>query len=188
MLDKRERRPNDAPETLMETFMRLTPASLALAALLATSSSMVMSQKPAAPAAAVNPQAEAWKAQGAAARARGDLTAAVDAYEVALLLNPRDNSIVMALASLARAQQLPGKAIRYYEAVLRDNPNDLAALLGEGQAMVDKGAIESARQTLTKLQTACKRACPQASELSAAIARGAPRVVAAETPKSTAAN
>lgn len=168
--------------------MRLTPASLALAALFAISSSMVTGQQPAPPPVVANPQAEGWKAQGAAARARGDLPAAVDAYEVALLIDPRDNGTVLALAELARAQGLPGKAIRYYELVLRDQPANIAALLGEGQAMVEKGAIESARQTLAKLQAACKRACPQAGALSAAIARGAPRVTSAQAPRGATAN
>jgi tetratricopeptide (TPR) repeat protein len=177
----------DAPETLWETFMRLTPASIALAGLLAIGSSAAISQKPAAPVPA-NPAAEAWKAEGASARARGDFAAANDAYEVAMLLNPRDSSIMIALAGLARSQQLPGKAIRYYEQVLRDNPNDLTALQGEGLAMVDKGALESARQTLAKLQAACKRVCTQATELSAAISRGAPRVVTAEATKASATN
>lgn len=163
--------------------MRFTPASILLASALALSASSGMSQKTAAPA--TNSRAAPWVAKGAQALASGNLTVARDAYETALLLSPQDTDIFLQLGKIARAQKLPGKAIRFYGRVLDLDETNQAALQGEGLAMMDKGATESARETLAKLRAICKSSCAAAEPLAAAIAAGAPKVAAADTPKAT---
>lgn len=154
--------------------MRLAPVSIALALALAAVSSSGVGQRPDAQ---INPRSTELLQKGEAARAAGNLEAANDALESALAVDPRNRAAYVALGRVARAQSLPGKAIRYYRDALSLDPNDTAALSGEGEAMVQKGAVESAKADLQKLQQACKGNCPPAQALAAAIAKGPPPAV-----------
>lgn len=158
--------------------MRFTPASIMLAGALALSASSTLGKKAEMPA----PSARAvqWTVKAQEALAAGHIDQARDAYETALLLAPQDASIYLALGKIARSQKMPGKAIRYYSRVLDLDPNNQTALQGEGMAMMDKGATESARETLAKLRGVCKQNCASAEPLVAAIAAGAPKVAAAD--------
>lgn len=158
--------------------MRFTPASILLATALALSASSGFTQKSAEGAS--NPRAAEWVAKGKTAYAAGKLEQARNAFETGLLLAPSDISIYMELAKVARAEKLPGKAIRYYGRVIELEPDHQLALQGEGLAMMEKGATESARETLAKLRTVCKTSCASAEPLVAAIAAGAPKVATAE--------
>lgn len=158
--------------------MRFTPASILLATAFALSASSGFTQK--ADEGASNPRAAEWVAKGKAAQAAGKLEQARDAYETGLVLAPRDTSIYMELAKIARAEKVPGKAIRYYGRVLEIEPTNQLALQGEGLAMMEKGATESARETLAKLRTICKTSCASADPLVASIAVGAPKVASAQ--------
>lgn len=132
------------------------------------------------------PQSQALLEGGAAAQKTGDLNAAVDLYEAALTADPRNRSAIIALAQVARAQALPGKAISLYREALLLEPNDLVAVTGQGEALVDKGAIELAREKLTDAQRLCASKCPQVTALERSIkASDAKKMVAAEaiTPK-----
>ncbi len=111
----------------------------------------------------------------------GDLGAAVDFYESALAADPRNRSAIIAMAQVARAQGLPGKAIGLYREALLLEPNDIVALTGQGEALADRGAIELAREKLADAKRACKTNCPQIAALEKTIANSdAKRVVAAE--------
>lgn len=154
--------------------MRFTPATIALAAVLATVSSVGVSQRPDAQ---IEPLSLEWQKKGEAAERGGDLVAATDALETALAIDPRNRSAYLSLGKVARAQGLQGKAIRYYREALLIDPTDVAALSGQGQAMVEKGAVAKARETLAQVKTLCKTDCPAATQLSAAIAKGAPPMV-----------
>ena len=60
-------------------------------------------------------------------------------------------------------------------------PINLAAIAGEGQALVEKGALEKAKGSLAKLESLCGASCPETQTLSATIAAGPPaRVQTAE--------
>lgn len=155
--------------------MRFTPASILLASALALSASSGLSQRSAL--AEPSPQAAQWMAKGSAAMKAGDLSKSRDAYETALLLAPSQPAIFMELAKIARAQKMPGKAIRYYGRTLDLDPGNQLALQGEGLAMMDKGATESAREILAKLRLLCKSSCAGADQLAAAIAAGPPATV-----------
>ncbi len=97
-----------------------------------------------------------------------------------MLLSPGDPDIYFALGKIARGQKMPGRAIKYFDDALRLDPKNQAALQEEGLAMMDKGAIESARQTLAQLKTMCAKNCAITEPLAAAIAAGPPKYMTAE--------
>ena len=112
--------------------------------------------------------------QGRAAKAAGNLDGATDALETALAVDPRNRPAFIVLAQVAEARDLPGKAIRLYREALLLEPNDVQALKGQGEAMVMKGAVLRAKENLAKIRTLCKGACPEATSLTAIIAKGPP--------------
>jgi tetratricopeptide (TPR) repeat protein len=172
-------------ETFWETAMRFTPAAILLVTSLALTASSSLGQK-GTPAGAkmvaqmASPKAAAWVEQGAQALAAGDLDEARTAYETALLLSPGDASLYFALGKIARAEKRPGAAIKFFADSRRLDPQNQAALQQEGLAMMDKGAIESARQTLAELKTMCQTSCAIAEPLTAAIAAGPPKIQTAD--------
>lgn len=156
--------------------MRFAPASAALALLFAVTASVGQGADH-----VPDPRAAMLVAEGRAVLEAGQPQAAIDAFEAALAIDPAHTAIFLDLAEVARREGLQGKAIRYYREALERDPGNLAALSGEGEALVEKGAIEKARRNLAKLQSMCSGACPEAQDLAAAIARGPqPRVLTAE--------
>lgn len=127
------------------------------------------------------PRSIALQQEGHKAQDAGDLDAAIGFYESALAADPRNRSAIIALAQVARAQGLPGKAIGLYREALVLEPNDIVALTGQGEALADKGALELAREKLAEAQRVCSDKCPQVAALEKTIASSASkRVVAAE--------
>lgn len=119
---------------------------------------------------------------GQAAQKAGNLDDAIGLYESALVADPRNRSAIVALAQVARVQGLPGKAIALYREALLIEPNDVVALTGQGEAMIEKGAIELARENLANAQRVCPSKCPQVAALDRAIkASDERRLVAADT-------
>jgi Tfp pilus assembly protein PilF len=155
----------------METLMRLTPIALSVALALATMASAGQGQLPDDQ---INPRSMALLQQGQALTASGQYDQAIDALESALVIDPRNRAAYVALARVAQGQKLPGKAVRLYAEALKLEPNDLTALAGQGEALVQRGAVERAKRNLEKLRTVCKDTCPQATTLAAAIAKGPP--------------
>lgn len=127
------------------------------------------------------PQSIALQAEGQKSQEAGDLDLAIDYYESALAVDPRNRSAIIALAQVARAQGLPGKAIGLYREALLLEPNDVIALTGQGEALADKGALELAREKLATAKRLCAQKCPQVAALERSISTSAEkRVVAAE--------
>jgi Tfp pilus assembly protein PilF len=151
--------------------MRFSPIALGLSLMLAAVSSSGLSQKPDNQ---IDPRSAALTQQADAARKAGKLSAARDLYETALAVDPRNRFAFVGLGEVARKEALPGKAIRFYAEALAIEPNDPAVLGGQGEAMVEKGAIERAKLNLARVRTLCKTACQPATELAAAIAKGPP--------------
>lgn len=148
--------------------MRYAPAAAALSLALALSASVGFAG-PRAPA----PRAAMLIADGDAALRAGDSQGAVDAFEAALTVDPGYTPTLLRLAEAARANDLQGKAIRYYRKALEREPKNLEAIAGEGVALAEKGALAKAREKLALVEKACgKDACAPAQALSAAIARG----------------
>ncbi|KAK0334596.1 hypothetical protein LTR94_016321 [Friedmanniomyces endolithicus] len=161
------------PETWLEILMRFTPASIALAVLLTTVSSVGLTQRPDTQ---IEPRSIEWQKAGEAARKAGNLTGATDALESALAVDPRNRAAYIELAEVARAQGLQGKAIRLYKEALLLDPTDVTAIAGQGEAMVAKGAIAKAKENLAQAQSLCKGSCPEVAQLNAAIQKGPPAV------------
>ena len=141
-----------------------------IAALFAVVSSVGVTK---APDSQIDPVSLAWAAKGDAARNAGDLDAANDAYESALAVDPRNRAVFVALGDIARGQGLQGKAVCFYNAALRLEPTDMAALGGTVRALADRGAIANARENLSRMQTLCRGSCPQIAELSMLIEKQA---------------
>jgi Tfp pilus assembly protein PilF len=164
----------------VEILMRFSPVAIALSLTLAAVSSGVNGQKADDQ---INPKSLALLTEGQAALKAGNLQGANDALETALAIDPRNRGAFVALGRVAQAQQLPGKAIRMYFEALALEPNDVAALSAQGEAMVQKGAVERARANLARVKALCKSECAPATELAAAIAKGPPpAAVAAAQP------
>ncbi|MBC7158554.1 MAG: tetratricopeptide repeat protein [Porphyrobacter sp.] len=155
--------------------MRYLPAALALSLLVAMTSSVGYGaeREP-------DPRAAALVAQGRSALAAGQVQDAVDLFEAALAVDPAFTRVYLDLADAARRQGLQGKAIHYYREALEREPGNLAALSGEGEALVEKGAVEKARRNLARIESICGGGCEEARQLAAAIASGPPPVQTAE--------
>src|SRR3954465_12839771 len=165
----------------MEFLMRLTPIVLTLAIAAATMASAGQSQRPDDQ---IDPRPTALVQQAQAQSAAGRFDEANDLLETALAVDPRNRAAYIALGHVAQAQRLPGKAVRYYADALRMEPNDVNALAGQGEAYVQRGAVERARRNLARVQTLCRQPCPQAQQLAAVIQRGPPaEVPAAQQPE-----
>lgn len=159
--------------------MRFSPMALALSLTLLTVSSGVSGQRADDQ---INPKSLALLTEGQNQLKAGNLTAANDALETALAVDPRNRAAFITLGRVAQAQALPGKAIRLYFEALSLEPNDVTALSAQGEAMVQRGAVERARANLARVRALCKSECAPATQLAAAIAKGPPpAIVAAQT-------
>lgn len=163
--------------------MRFTPAAVAMSMLLATVSSTSIGQPVRY---VVDPASQALVDEGSSVQQAGKLDDAISLYEAALAVDPGNRGAYIALAQVASAQGLPGKAIRYYREALRLDPNDIAALAGQGEAMVQRGAVEKARRNLVRIEAICTTGCTEAGRLIAAIDLAAAKpVLSAEAVAST---
>ena len=165
--------------------MRVFAVSAAAALMLLTVSTGLMAQRPDDQ---IDPKSVALVQQGISQKAAGNLEGATDSLETALAIDPRNRAAFIALAEIARAKGLPGRAIRLYHEALVLEPNDVAALRGQGEAMVQKGAVEKAKENLARIRTICgSGACNDATLLAAVIAKGPPPTpVAATNPPAAA--
>lgn len=155
--------------------MRFAPAAAALSLALAITASVGSAEEPPA-----NARSAMLIAQGEAALAAGETQAAIDAYEAALTVDPGHTPIFLKLAEVARQEGLQGKAIRYYREAIARDPDNFAAISGEGAALIEKGAVEKAKRNLAKLESMCGSTCPETLELQMTIAEGAPTRMAAD--------
>src|SRR6478735_5980756 len=150
-----ERRHPDGT-ALKEFVMRYTPAALALSLLAAVTASVSYGaeRQP-------DPRAATLVTEGRSELAAGQVQAAIDSFEAALAIDPAYTAIYLELADAARASGLQGKAIHYYREALERDPNNLAAISGEGEALLEKGAVEKARRNLAQLETLCGNQCAE---------------------------
>lgn len=160
--------------------MRLVPIALSLAIAAATMGSASYGQRPDDQ---IDARSVALMRQGEALSNGGRLNEAIDLLETALAVDPRNRGAYLVLGRIAQAQRLPGKAVRLYGDALKLEPNDINALTGQGEAFVQRGAVERARSNLARVRTLCaSNPCPQAQLLAAVIERGPPAEVAAASP------
>ena len=161
--------------------MRLTPIILTLGIAAATVASAGYGQRPDDQ---IDPRSTGLVQQAQTQSAAGRHEEAIDLLETALAVDPGNRSAYIALGRVAQAQRLPGKAVRYYADALRLEPNDVNALAGQGEAYVQRGAVDRARANLQRVQSLCAQPCPQAQQLASVIQRGPPaEVLAAQRPE-----
>ena len=158
--------------------MRLSPLVLAFGLAASSLAVPVVGQKPDDQ---IADKSVEFQKQGEAALAAGKLMEADDAFETALAVDPRNRAAFVAMAKVAMKQKLFGQAIRLTNKALALEPTDKDALAVQGSAMVEQGAVARAKDVLAKLQKLCTQGCPQAADLSAAIARG-PTLAQAKSP------
>jgi len=156
-----------------EYLMRFGPAAAALSLMVAVTASVGH-----ASVSPPDPRAEALVAEGQAQLAAGETQAAIDSFEAALAVDPGYTDVYLALAEAARADGLQGKAIRYYREAREREPENLAAISGEGEALVEKGALSAARENLQILQSMCGDGCTETMQLAAVIEQGPPVLTA----------
>ena len=147
--------------------MRYTPAALALSLLAAVTASAGYGAER-----VPDPRATALVAEGRTELAAGDVQAAIGTFEAALAIDPAQTAIYLDLAEASRAQGLQGKAIHYYREALEHDPNNFAAISGEGEALLEKGAVDKARRNLAQLESLCGNTCAETRDLAAALERG----------------
>ena len=157
--------------------MRYTPAALALA----LAATLTASSGYGAPPAPLDQRAAALVQLGRTALSTGNADDAMTDFEAALAIQPGHPAIYLNLAEASRKQSLQGKALHYYRAALKLDPSNQYAIAGEGEALVEKGAVEKAKLNLARLVQLCGNAnCVPAQSLTAAIARGpTPQVLTA---------
>lgn len=141
----------------------------------------------------VSALSQSFEAKGQAALAKGQPVAAIDAFETALAVDPANANAYIGIARAYEAQGLTGKAVRYWGDALQLDPNDIAALEGQGLALVARGANARANVNLQRIKTLCKTDCAAATRLqtamteAAAKAAKAPVTASAEPAKPVAA-
>ncbi|WP_265563098.1 hypothetical protein [Sphingomicrobium arenosum] len=128
---------------------------------------------------AIDARSVALVAQGSEALAAGDLVAADNAFETALVLDPRNRAAYVAMAKVAIEQQLYGQAIRLTRKALTIEPTDRAALAVQGEAYAALGANAKAEANLARLERICAADCAEQGVIEAAIERGPVTVMAA---------
>jgi tetratricopeptide (TPR) repeat protein len=164
-----------------EYLMRFAPAAAALSLLAGLTSSIAWSDSGEQ---ALGPRAVQLLADGKARFAAGDVNAAVDAYEAALVVQPGNALVLVRLAEATRAQGMQGKALHYYRSALVSDPRNVMAIAGEGAALAEKGALAKAQRNLVQLQGLCGTDCDATRQLAAVLeAQPARRMVHAEAVK-----
>lgn len=108
----------------------------------------------------------------------GKASDAVDYYETALALDPKNVSAYVGLGKSYEKLGLPGKALRFYRQALTLNPNDPGALEAQAMVLLGKGSISRAQSNLDRLRKVCKGDCPAISRLDSAISKAQQKATA----------
>jgi Tfp pilus assembly protein PilF len=126
----------------------------------------------------INPKSVELAESGYRALAGGHADRAIDHFETALAVDPKNERAFIGMARAAQAQGLPGKAVKFYREALSLDPNDLVALEGQGAALVERGSTTRAKVNLVRIQELCgSPSCPPAKRLETKIAAGPPKGV-----------
>ncbi len=119
----------------------------------------------------LKPASVQFAAAGQAALAAAKPQDAIDSFEAALAIDPRNVAAFSGIAAAYEKLGLPGKAVKYYREALALNPSDIAALEGQGRALVARGATARAQINLARIKALCKADCSAAARLDGVIAK-----------------
>lgn len=147
---------------------RLLPsAGLALLMLGTLSGAAVVDRAPLLP---ISPVSLVMQAEGERLASDGQADAATGYFETALAADPRNAGAFVGLGRLARSQLLTGKAIMMFRQARALQPNNRAALAGEADALLARGATDEARTVAIRLRAACGPGpCPELARLEQAF-------------------
>ncbi len=148
--------------------MRFSPPAIALSLTLAMISSASIGKKADHE---IDPVSIAMMQKGDAALAIKNSEDAVNWYETALAVDPRNRAAYIGMARAVKAQGLNGKAIRFYKEALALEPNDTLALTEQAEAMMAKGAVGSAKTNLARLRMLCNTDCVKVDQLALLIGK-----------------
>ncbi len=157
---------NTNKETLWELIMRFSPAAIALSLTLAMISSAGIGKKADND---IDQRSVALLTEGEALAKANKLEMAIDYFETALAVDPRNRAAYIAIARASRSQGLSGKSIRMYKEALELDPNDLTALSEQGGVMVAKGAVDQAKANLSRMRVLCRADCGRVNSLALLI-------------------
>jgi Tfp pilus assembly protein PilF len=146
--------------------MRFSPAAIALSLTLAMISSAGIGKKADHE---IDPASLMMMQKGDAALTAKKNDEAVNWYETALAVDPRNRAAYIGMARAVKAQGLNGKAIRFYKEALALEPNDTVALTEQAEAMIAKGALGPAKANLARLRFLCSGDCRNVDQLAIAI-------------------
>ncbi|WND02167.1 hypothetical protein QGN29_11460 [Temperatibacter marinus] len=102
-------------------------------------------------------------------KANGKLTEAQFALEKALVADPQNASILVALGEIHEAQGHVGKGLKYYRNALYVDPASKHALKNQALAFLKKELVTKAEITREKLHAICKGTCEELSFVQQAI-------------------
>ena len=118
----------------------------------------------------IKPASQRFTQSGYEALGKGQPLAAVGDFETALAIDPKNRNAYIGIARAMQAQGLHGTAVKYYREALQLDPNDLAALEGQGAALAQRGAKARAQANLDRIRQLCRTDCAEARKLAVAIA------------------
>ena len=132
----------------------------------------------------IAPASQRFTQAGFDALGKGKPLVAVGEFETAVAIDPKNRTAYIGIARAMQAQGLHGTAVKYYREALQLDPNDLAALEGQGAALAQRGAKARAQANLDRIRQLCKTDCAEARKLAMAIAAApsGPQTAAAATP------
>jgi Tfp pilus assembly protein PilF len=132
----------------------------------------------------IAPASQRFTQAGFDALGKGKPLVAVGEFETAVAIDPKNRTAYIGIARAMQAQGLHGTAVKYYREALQLDPNDLAALEGQGAALAQRGAKARAQANLDRIRQLCKTDCPEARKLAMAIAQApsGPQTAAATPP------
>lgn len=136
---------------------------------LAISAALAFSGPVLAKAPSVNATSSRLMQQGNDLMSQNRADEAADLYEAALVADPRNSNAFIGLGRVYEQMGLTGRAISYYRKALAINPNDVTALEASGMALIAKGNLSMAQDTLDRLRRVCRKGCVQAERLANAL-------------------
>lgn len=112
---------------------------------------------------------EALVAKGKAALEKGDYKAAAQAFEQAVVANPRNalGFTYLGVTKLRMGERPLAK--KYFDTALEIDPNQIQALSWAGQADLSASNLESAEAKLRRLSRLCGPNCIEYKQLSEAV-------------------
>jgi tetratricopeptide (TPR) repeat protein len=170
-------------DALKELVMRFAPAAGALSLVMMTTASITIARDH-----VPDPRALVFQEMGRDALAKGETQASIDAFEAALALDPAYTELYVDLGQASRQVGLQGKAIGYYREALAREPRNFAAMSGEGEALLERGAVEKAKRNLAQLESLCGATCVETLALRDHINNGVKPRLAADAGEGTSAS